>query len=527
MPNSKSSQGAWIPGPTAILVVHGIGNQEPLQTLDLFGRGICEEFRMRGNDLELIHGVAPLSGDRYGVSHWLRLQPRAGGPALDLFEYYWADVPQDRAPLGAIQKWLDAAVHGARTFYEGNQALVETYETKGSPFFRKGKFNYWRYWWFLFVVGRVIPLTVGLLQLITKGVGALPVVGQLASGIMEKMEGKMLDALANVVGDVVVFNSIEARSPFLTLRNRILTGCVDALRSLVEPVGVGEGEKPTGEDWRYQRVVVAGHSLGSQVAFEAINRLNVMVAAGQVRGVDREGWFTDGDRRLKVQGHSKLGDLLCGFITFGSPLDKVAFFFRERAGKDELIRRQMLDHVRCFKQKPWNLVDCQGMMFKPPIPRLLDQVCWVNYFDRNDPVSGSLDYFGPLENRMCTFAVKYPPGVIRALLAGSIFWAVVVAMVVLFGLVQVLTFDWSILGTATLWDLIRGNAMYLTSCLLFLAGTLILLCCMALFLCGNFTHLRYWDRCQSPLYKDMVDEFLLVERVDPQETGEGNTGDVA
>jgi hypothetical protein len=29
------------------------------------------------------------------------------------------------------------------------------------------------------------------------------------------------------------------------------------------------------------------------------------------------------------------------------------------------------------------------------------------------------------------------------------------------------------------------------------------------------------------LYKELVDEFLLVERVDPQETGEGNTGDVA
>jgi hypothetical protein len=514
-----------------VLVVHGIGNQEPLQTLDQFGRGLLDEFRARGVALELVHGLAPLPGDRYGVSQWLRLQPRGGGPALDLFEYYWADIPQDRAPVGAIQRWLDSAVAGAKDFYEDNRDLVEKYEQGGSLFFKNGHFNYWRYWRFLFVVGQVIPFTTGSLQWSVNAVRSVPVLGQFLSAQIAKIESRILDVLANVVGDIVVFNSVQARSPFLELRNRILTGCVAMIQKLVTPGREGESDEPWSEkNWAYDRVIVASHSLGTQVSFEAINRLNVMAAAGQLHGIDAKGRFTDGKQPITVRGKERLAELFGGYVTFGSPLDKVAFFFREQASKDETIRRRMLSHLRCFKQKPWDVTGGPGVEddgFRPPLDRLLDEVRWVNYFDRHDPVSGSLDYYEPLDNRNCGFKVKHGPGAIRALRVGGLVWLIAFVGALAYWGVKMWHFGWDDIQRFSVSGFLLDHWQHWVGLGLFAAGTVMLLVGVAYYFAGNFTHLRYWNRAESPLYRDLVDEFLYAPVVTKMTRETAPTGDVA
>ena len=42
---AKGSEIAWVKKDTAILVVHGMGNQLPLETLDQFGRGLIKSFK--------------------------------------------------------------------------------------------------------------------------------------------------------------------------------------------------------------------------------------------------------------------------------------------------------------------------------------------------------------------------------------------------------------------------------------------------------------------------------------------------
>jgi hypothetical protein len=525
-PNERPA-GGWIPGPTAVLVVHGVGNQEPLQTLDQFGRGLLLEFKARGWSLDLQHRVAASADSRCGAAQSLRLHPPGGGPPLDVYEYYWADIPQDRAPLGAIQRWLDGAVKGARAFYRDNEKLVAKYEQGGSLFFRGGRFNYWRYWWFLFLVGQAIPTVTGTLQWLVNLVRSIPLAGQWLSVPMSRLEDDVLDLLTNVAGDVVVFNSVQARSPFLGLRESILRGCVKALRGLVEP----EGDGPWSERaWKYDRVIVAGHSLGSQVGFEAINRLNLLAATGQLRGIDASGHFSDGRDRIAVRGRRVLGELLGGFVTFGSPLDKVAFFFREQAKAEESIRRRMLGHLRGFKQKPWDPGEIDGLApegFGPPLARLLDEVRWVNYFDRNDPVSGSLDYYEPLENRGCNFAVKYTRGRLRTLAVGGVIWLLAGLGAVGYWAAKVWSLSWTSLQRFSVGGFLMEHWTHWVMLALFVVGTLALLAGFAVYFAGTFTHLRYWNQPESPLYRDLVDEFLTPAEVKRMSRAGSNTGDVA
>jgi pimeloyl-ACP methyl ester carboxylesterase len=170
--------------------------------------------------------------------------------------------------------------------------------------------------------------------------------------------------LPDVLGDVVVYTTADAKSPFYEVREQILAGAVDALRYLVEPSRAGAGARR-----RYERVILVGHSLGSQVALDAVNRLSDLVAQGDIRGFDRSG-------RAGGLG-PRMSDVLAGLVTFGSPLDKLAASAGDR-GEPPLEPR----HVH---------------------RRLLDEMAWLNYFDRRDYVSGALNGHRNLTNVECRF----------------------------------------------------------------------------------------------------------------------------
>jgi pimeloyl-ACP methyl ester carboxylesterase len=172
--------------------------------------------------------------------------------------------------------------------------------------------------------------------------------------------------LVNFIGDIVIYTASDARSRFYDARLRILDGAVEALRGLLE-----EG--------RYGRVIVAGHSLGSVIAFDALNRLNQMMNLGVV------------DARLA----KKIQD----FVTFGSPLDKIAFFFRERTRDDEYIRRQILQHFHSFKARPLS-EQPNPKEISDPFRALLEHVRWINFWDPADPISGCLDFYRVDQNVM-------------------------------------------------------------------------------------------------------------------------------
>ena len=90
--------------------------------------------------------------------------------------------------------------------------------------------------------------------------------------------------------------------------------------------------------------LVAGHSLGSQVAYDCINKLNLLINQEQIEHYNYRAECT----LLKYKG-LKIDNQLSGFITFGCPLDKIIFFLRENVPDNEYVRQQMLDHFHGFQ----------------------------------------------------------------------------------------------------------------------------------------------------------------------------------
>ena len=104
---------------------------------------------------------------------------------------------------------------------------------------------------------------------------------------------------------------------------------------------------------RYDEVVIMGHSLGSAIAYDTLNRLYREEQLGVVPG---------------VQARVKL------FVTFGSPLDKIAFLFALQGSN-----REGLDALAA---------SVEPMIAFPAIrPR------WVNMYSNWDIISGSLDFY--------------------------------------------------------------------------------------------------------------------------------------
>jgi hypothetical protein len=121
--------------------------------------------------------------------------------------------------------------------------------------------------------------------------------------------------------------------------------------------------------------------LGSVIAYDAINRIIV--------GMNAQGGI-DPDKAQK----------LAGLVTFGSPLDKVAFFFREHTRDEESVRRQILAHSHGFRSRPF-LIQEYPFKIRSPIQRWLDKATWLNFYHFKDPVSGHLDAYEVDRNILC------------------------------------------------------------------------------------------------------------------------------
>ena len=80
-----------------------------------------------------------------------------------------------------------------------------------------------------------------------------------------------------------------------------------------------------------------------------------------------------------------------GLLTFGSPLDKIYYFYRQLAGDGEAIRGQLLSYTNATRKRsseryygPYRLAR-YGTEF--------DDLLWVNVYALADAVSGYLDHY--------------------------------------------------------------------------------------------------------------------------------------
>jgi hypothetical protein len=231
----------------------------------------------------------------------------------------------------------------------------------------------------------------------------IPLLGRWASSLLKSYSQTYIRKFTNVLGDVVVYNVIDPKSKFFDIRKKIQEGAIKALCYLIERTHNEKEKAPDEQRLYYDAVLVAGHSLGSQVAYDAVNQLNLLINQCQVSHYNHDGKCT-----LKSRTGRQIADQLKGFITFGSPLDKIVFFLRENVPDQEYIRQQVLRQFHCFKIRDFDFMNNEhsNAAFVPivgSVQRYLDQIEWRNYFDNTDYVSGGLDYFDSVTNVDCQF----------------------------------------------------------------------------------------------------------------------------
>jgi hypothetical protein len=168
--------------------------------------------------------------------------------------------------------------------------------------------------------------------------------------------------LVQYVGDVAIYIQPQALDSFHDLRERIKK----VARDTIQPV---YALKDPNGGFTYDAVYLVGHSLGSVIAYDTLNTLLREDA-------------TDGEP-LRITRRTKL------LLTFGSPLDKTAFFFatqKKREGTN--VRERLAASVQ-------PLIDNETTRTFP----------WINVYSPWDIVSGNLDYYDgcklPKLNRVC------------------------------------------------------------------------------------------------------------------------------
>ncbi|MBI4923605.1 MAG: hypothetical protein HY834_17835 [Devosia nanyangense] len=106
---TASSKRGGVPK-TAVIVVHGMGEQKPLETIQSFVESVYQHDKMLASDNtdernELRISIVPDSAT--GSSELRRLTTLRDGPPkrTDFFEFYWADI-MDGTPVEIVSAWI-------------------------------------------------------------------------------------------------------------------------------------------------------------------------------------------------------------------------------------------------------------------------------------------------------------------------------------------------------------------------------------------------------------------------------------
>jgi hypothetical protein len=464
----------------ALLIIHGIGEQNPYETLDSFARGVFHYLRDTKSmnaklcPIEIAHKDWTQVGMRIGVFEKGRELPKcpddfasarlADEPAanVDIFEYYWAPLTEDK--LSAVQtvKWvLFTDLTPLKYFADNLQEMIGAQHLSWLRALWKALSVYARelarvlllyiplaagmglllQWlskthswtdavknitahsvayltvphaaillvYFLFVLmswfglqglwelrqypGAAIETIGDVVWLALDGLGATlfllvalefdlrpnhyvawhvlrrvfgnghwqPLVGAAVAAIISY-------AMTAYVADVAVYTNMDAKSKNFAARNAILDGSTAALKALLS---CGQ----------YDRVILAGHSLGSVIAYDTINEILAQSNAGPGPADDRPS---------TVLSDAQIG-LLKGLVTFGCPLDKIYYFFREHVKRDQAIRAQVLSMLHSFR-KVSSGRDYGEFTFNYKFAQL-DDLIWMNAWARMDFVSGRLQFY--------------------------------------------------------------------------------------------------------------------------------------
>ncbi|MGH9861881.1 MAG: hypothetical protein ACRD35_00495 [Candidatus Acidiferrales bacterium] len=462
-------------GNTAILVIHGIGEQNPYETLDSFAQGLARHFSSQGaRPLLRPERIRHESWTEIAIHLEFAESATANGlRRLSLFEFYWAPYTEGKVTDRQVLTWLIRTALSPLRYLSNNlQMLLEARKeglrsvaglflreivraaflyvplalvlavvavllTLGLPSLSPAyqelaelwkkethvlalggitvcwlmavlllasivrELGHWqprrttsiqrtaeKSWLAMAAVSAVVFFLAGLWIATTWDVDAWAYLGALTDPRMMGILGAagllwfLRRVLVGYVGDVVVYVTADAKSSNYKARSAILQSSTQAVSRLL-----------LDEERRFDQVILAGHSLGSVIAYDTLNRLLSQVWASAEA-------TEPGAATTLTRAHLQK---VKGLVTFGSPLDKVYYFFREQVQADQAVRAQILSFLHSFrKQRSGRTYGELTFTYSPPdapgsgasaFTRLGEDFRWLNVWAPMDPASGKLDFY--------------------------------------------------------------------------------------------------------------------------------------
>jgi hypothetical protein len=171
------------------------------------------------------------------------------------------------------------------------------------------------------------------------------------------------------IGDIAAYTTADENSASFKIRMSILNDAVSKIRLILK-------------NPNYESVTLAGHSLGSVIVYDSLCWLRLEF---QVEDSNKD--------RITEDEYDKVRNL----VTFGSPLDKVVYFFRTTVPSSQTIRMHILDEVHGLRRHATSLNDRQIHDRKPFASG--GNFNWLNVYYPWDLVSARLSYFEDVDDR--------------------------------------------------------------------------------------------------------------------------------
>ena len=195
--------------------------------------------------------------------------------------------------------------------------------------------------------------------------------------------------LINFLGDVAIYTNLNQRSANFAMRAQILEECGHALTLLYQDL-----RKEAGENFE---IVIAAHSLGTVIAYDTLNdlfnRARIHAAAVGAKQPLQPGGQSC-PSALAICQHMR------GMLTFGSPLNKTYYFFRDQSPAESLVRSQIVDQLHSFRllesAQPQPSMPLQPVQPVDPgddLPKLIRRFRWLNAWAHMDIFSGKLFFY--------------------------------------------------------------------------------------------------------------------------------------
>ncbi len=302
----------------AVIFIHGIGEQRPMETLRRFVEAVLPDPPQGGEK----YFSKP---DRLSESFELRKLQDRTQPRTHFYEYYWA-YKVSGTTFGHIWNWLSSLL------FRWPKRIPKHLKP------------YWYLSWILIIVA-AIAAVLGLVETYTEFTARFPtwLVSAVSAIIFSVIQSSILYRL----GDAARY--LSPRPANIKLRHEIRADGVKLLRNIHE----------SGD---YDRVILVGHSLGSVIAYDILNyywqevntvytepveadqkALEAVEACGEVL-YDRRSEatlqaYTEAQKalwwELRELGHPWL---VTDLVTLGSPLAHAALLMAE--DEDDLKARQ-------------------------------------------------------------------------------------------------------------------------------------------------------------------------------------------